>query len=429
MKLLERYATVCGIPDSAVGRQWVLESFYPLPITRYITLHASSGMAAKNYPHYDEVVGLLAHILGSQHIQIVQLGGKDDQAIPGCVHLQGKTSFHQTCYILKNSLLHLGNDSWTAHRAGELSLPLVALYGPTSVANHSPYRANPEATVLIESHRWGRNPTFAAQEAQSTMAVIPPERVANEVLRLLGISKESLYTHQTRFQGLLSKATVLDLIPNTVPSPAFLPELPLTVRMDYMHNEEVLSQVLSTGRRVHIVTTKVIDPQLLSHYRAQILSYGHEMGAAGSGDSDWPSPEYVRHVKGAIPKCAFYVKGMDEAKLAQVRFRYLDSCGVEVVKDPTKEDYLAAALQYLNREDTPQNRLDLEREVRQDGGTLQFRTQRFVLSDAKVFVSYPHMRADKSITSLGHNTGEVVDDPAFWRDINHCTVFFQPHVN
>jgi hypothetical protein len=71
------------------------------------------------------------------------------------------------------------------------------------VANHSPYRFNPEKTSFIESHRWGKFPTFASQEGPSTIAVIPPEKVANEVLRILGI--EHTFTHQTRFNGLLSK--------------------------------------------------------------------------------------------------------------------------------------------------------------------------------------------------------------------------------
>ena len=424
MKLLERYASVCGIPDAAVGRQWVLESFYPLPITRYITLHASSGMAAKNYPHYDEVLELIAHILRSQGIQIVQLGGKDDPPIQGCVHLQGKTTFHQTCYVLKNSLLHLGNDSWTAHRAGDLQIPLVTLYGSTSVENHSPYSYNPERTIFIESHRWGNNPTFASQEPRQSIAVIPPERVANEVLKLLGV--KDLYCHETRFQGALAKHCILDLVPNTVPSPTFLPELPLTIRMDYMHNESILAEVLATGRRVNVLTTRPINLDLLGHYRSQILSYTHELGAAGVAESDWPSPEYVAGVKTTIPKHAFFTKGKNEVELAAIRFRYFDICNVEVATDPTKEDYLAAALSYLNREDSPQNRLDLAGELSHDRGNLQFRTKRYILSDGKIYLSYPHMHANQNIASLGHNVGGVIDSVDFWRDANHYTIFYQP---
>jgi len=419
MKLVERYATACC---ATIGRQWALESFYPLPITRYITLHASSGMAAKNYPHYDEVVSLLARILNAQNIQIVQLGGKDDAPVPGCVHLQGKTDYHQSCYILKGSLLHLCNDTWTAHRAGEIGIPLVALYGSTSVANHSPYRFNAEKTALIESHRWGRNPSFASQEPVQSIGLIPPERVANEVLRILGIT--DLYPHQTRFKGLLSKHTVLDLVPNAVPAPTFLPELVLNVRMDLVHNEEVLAQVLATGRRINLLVNRPIaNLNLLGHYRPQILSYTHELGAP---DTQLPSLAYVGTIKSVLPHHAFFTREADAARLAHLRFQYLDHVSVEQAKDPTREDYLREALLYLNRADTPENRLDLERELAQTGGgVLSFRTTRYVLSGNGIYLSYPHMTAGQSITSLADNVGKIVDDPLFFKDINHYTIFWK----
>jgi hypothetical protein len=420
MKLLERYATATGLP---IGRQWVLESFYPLPIAKYITLHASSGMLAKNYPYYEDVVELLSHILNTQGIQIVQLGGKDDPPIKGCINLLGQTSYHQSCYILKNSLLHFGNDSWTAHRAGELQLPLVELFGPTSVPNHSPYRFNPYKTTFLESHRWGKNPTFAAQEGPATIAVIPPEQVANEVLKHLGI--QHTFTHQTRFNGLLCKTLVFDLVPNTVPSPTFAPDHALNVRMDVKHNEDILAQVLSTGRKINLLVSKGVDLNLLSHFRAQILSYTHELIPAD--EPSLPSPDYITTLRSILPKSTFFTREGDEKRLADLRFRYLDLCEVQIVKDPTRDDYIGAALTYLNRVDTPENRLYLNREVNHDGGSLQFRTSRFILSDGLIFISYPHMVANQSITTLAEHTGKVIDDPSFWKDSNHYAFTFQPN--
>lgn len=419
MKLLERYATVCGCK---IGRQWVLESFYPLPISRYITLHASSGMIAKNYPYYDEVVKLLAHILNSQGIQILQLGDKDDPPIQGCVNLLGKTDYHQSCYLLKNSLLHISNDTWTAHRVGELNLPLVELFGPTAVSAHSPFSFNPEKTTFLESHRWGRNPSFASQEAPATISVIPPEVVANTVLQNLEIYH--VFTHQTRFLGIMSKVLLLDLVPDTVPSPSFLPEVPLNVRMDVLHNEEILAQVLGTGRRINILTSKVIDLKLLSHYRAQILSYTHEL--AWERETDFPTPDYVHTLKSTLPKNTFFTRELDERKLADLRFRYFDITDVQIVRDPTREDYLGAVLMYLNRKDVPENRVDLEGELAHNGSTLQFSTQRFVMSKGLIFLSYSHLKANQSITSLADNTGKVIDEPDFFKDCNNYAITFHP---
>lgn len=379
-------------------------------------------MIAKNYPYYDEVVKLLTHILNSQGIQILQLGGKDDPPVPGCVNLLGKTDFHQSCYILKNSLCHVGNDSWPVHRAGEIKVPLVALYGSTSIACHGPYRCNEAKTSLLESHRWGRNPTFASQEAPATISVIPPERVANEILRILGV--EHVFTHQTRFLGIMSKVLILDLVPDTVPSPSFLPEVPLNVRMDVLHNEEILAQVLGTGRRVNILTSKSIDLKLLSHYRAQILSYTHEL--EWSKETDFPTPDYVHTLKSTLPKNTFFTRELDERKLADLRFRYFDITDVQIVRDPTREDYLGAVLTYLNRKDVPENRVDITAELAHNGGELRFSTQRFVMSKGLIFLSYSHLKANQSITSLTDNTGRVIDEADFFKDCNNYAITFHP---
>lgn len=227
MKLLPRYASECGLK---IGHQWLLESFYPLPITRYITLHAGSGMAAKNYPLYQEVVAMILNILESQGIKIVQLGGKDEPLVNGCVDLRGKTDYHQSAYILRNSMLHVGNDSWLMHRAGDINVPIVELFGSTTVENHSPYHYDPAKTVFIESHRGGKHATFASQEMPLTIAFIRPEEVANAVLRLLGIT--DLFIHTTHYIGAFYTHASLELVPNTCPAPTFFPELPVTARMD-----------------------------------------------------------------------------------------------------------------------------------------------------------------------------------------------------
>ncbi len=324
MKLLTRYATALGLK---IGRQWLLESFYPLPTTRYITLHASSGMAAKNYPHYQEVVALIAHILNAQGIQIVQLGAKEDPAINGCVHLQGKTDFHQSSYILRGSLLHIGNDSWIAHRAGEQGVPLITLFGPTSAANHGAYAHDPAKTVFIESHRWGHNPTFAAQESPSSIALIAPETVANAALRLLGIA--DTIPHKTCYIGPLYQHAILELIPNVCPAATFCPELPVTVRMDILFNEAVLVQLFQTGRKVHIITKGEINANLLAQAKAQVLSYSHEIVEGAE-----PTVPYTDAIRALFPAShAFYTRATDEAAIAAVRFRYFDHVIVNTQRD------------------------------------------------------------------------------------------------
>lgn len=414
MKLLSRYATVCGLK---IGKQWLLESFYPLPTTRYVTLHASSGMAAKNYPYFQEVVAMVLNILESQGIKIVQLGGKDDQLVNGCVDLRGKTDYHQSSYVLRNSLCHVGNDSWLAHRAGEQGVPLVTLFGSTTAANHGAYNHDAAKTIFIESHRWGRNPTFASQENPSSIALIPPEQVANAVLCFLGIT--SLFTHSTLYIGPGYQHTILELIPNVVPASSFCPELPITVRMDHLFDENTLGALLQTGRKVHVITKRAIALPLLSQFRAQVLSYSHEVASG----VDEPPVAYTDAIRSLFPAThVFFTRETDETKIAALRFTYFDHVVINLQRDPTKEDYVKGVLVYLNRPDTPENRLDIEGKL----GQTRFKSNRYLLSTNAVYLSYAHLAANKPIESLAANTGEVIDDPAWYRDTQHHLVTYHP---
>ncbi len=75
-----------------------------------------------------------------------------------------------------------------------------------------------------------------------------------------------------------------------------------------------------------------------------------------------------------------------------------------------------AALVFLNRPLTPENRLDMETQLVHSG---RIKTNKYVLSDSRVFLSHAHVFANQSIDSLANNTAAVIDDPTLWRDAQH----------
>lgn len=432
MKLISNYARVTGLQIDADG-PLLQRAFYPVPHERYITIQSgTANQAAKNYDLWPEVLRLLLPILSANKIAVLHLGTNEDPPLAGCIDLRGKTSYQQLAYLMGRTLLHMGNDSLCAHLAGMFYRPLVAIYGTTSVSAHGPYWYSPTETALIESHRGGGKPTYVAQEPFKTVNLIPPEQIANEVLRLLGVADR--FSHQSRYWGQLFQHTILDLIPDTVPAPGFLPNAVINVRMDYRHDEAVLAQVLATGRRINLITARPIEqPDMLAHHRAQILSYNHELGARAEDGSPcpeahYPSADYVMAIKGLFHQHAFFTKETDAAVLAQLRFRYLDVCLIEQTKDTTQADYLAATLVYLNREDTTQNRLDLSSEASYgdaNGGHLAFRTNKALLSQGQAFASLAHLKAKQPMQQLGE-VCRVIDEPAFYRDLAHMAIHYQP---
>jgi len=416
-KLISNYARATGLRVNAKGPN-IKEVFLPLPFEKYITIQTGSGQAPKCYDLWPEVLGLLSPMLRGNNIHIVHVGGKDDPGLNGVYDLRGRTNYLQANYIIKRSLLHIGNDSWLAHCAGWNHRPLVALYGSTSSKNHGPYWADWTKTALIDSHRWGGVPTFSSNESPKAINTIDPYKVTNEALRLLGINHS--YLQCSRFWGMLYSHTILDLIPDACLSPSFLPNLIVNVRMDYLHNEDILSQLLQTGRKVNIITSKPINLNIIYSFKAQILSYNHELGIIGE---ELPPLEYVASVKSLIKQTAFFTREKDEAKLASIRLVYFpDICAVEQIRDTTKQDYITAALVYQNKTDSQENRLDLEKELAYSW----FKTNKYLFSNGKIYLSCAHQRANVSIANMAANSSQIIDDDSFWKDLNHFTIFYDP---
>jgi ADP-heptose:LPS heptosyltransferase len=175
MKLIEAYSKTTGLE---IGEPFLMEKFYPLDCQKYITIQNGSGMPnAKNYDYWQEVILLVSHIFNANNIKIVLLGSNEDLVLEGVIDLRGKTDIQQSNYIIKRSLLHIGNDSCLAHLAGINKIPLIALYGSTTVANHSPFWTDKEKTILIESHRFGQNPSFSNQEYPKTVNLLNQKKL------------------------------------------------------------------------------------------------------------------------------------------------------------------------------------------------------------------------------------------------------------
>lgn len=406
MKLAELYALSCGLQ---IGEQFLLEKFFPVERQRYITVQGSSGMAAKNYPHYNEVVALLRPALDANDIAIYQIGGAGDQPIAGCIHLQGKTDIHQSNYILARGLAHLGNDSWPVHRAGELKKSIVALYGPTDSHDHSPFNYDPAKSTFIESHRFGRRPTFANQESPSTMAVIPPEQIANAVMSL--VCPIGPLSRQSLFFGDAYHTPVLELVPNVIVGPHVQGPAPLVVRMDYVDlgadalskAESILASNLQL-RKCLIVTDRELNLNLLTQLRPNIAAMRVEVDAISAG--------WIKAVKRLGIQVAFFSSERDPEVLAKRRLDLYDACLFDVYVEPTREDFARTVETYCNR------KVDIESMM----PTLGFTTSKLLLSDDRIYLSEAHWRAGQSTPTGNQNSGKVIDNARFWAEQAHLYI-------
>lgn len=225
MHLIEQYALSCGVK---IDKPFVETCFFPVECQKYITLHASSGMQAKNYDYFNDVSDLISPFLKEKNINILQIGDQADRKIQNCIHYNGTTNLKQTFYLIKNSLLHFGNDSFSSHVASGFNKKIVCLYSVLFKECCGPYWGKAEDHVLLEPSRDGKKPSFSANESPKSVNEISAESIACGILDLLKIDHD-LNKLSTIHTGLEYHVPSIYVIPNHVMPESFAPGQPVNI--------------------------------------------------------------------------------------------------------------------------------------------------------------------------------------------------------
>jgi hypothetical protein len=268
MHLLETYALSTG---SKIKKPFIIKKYFPIPFDKYITIQNSSGMPGKCYDYFQEVVNHLFPVLEKENIKIVQIGSKDDAPLKNVINYQGQTNLNQSAYILNNSLLHLGNDSFAVHMASAFKIPLVALYSVSSPEIAGPFWKN-DKQICLTPKNW--KPSFNPNDTPKRINEIKIEDIINSV-ELLLFGKSSI-KFTTKFIGEKFIHPILECYPDQVIPPNFSPNEMVNIRLDYktINNLDPIIHNLAT-RPCCIVTNIPInlDPLLVYRKNLSMLIY------------------------------------------------------------------------------------------------------------------------------------------------------------
>jgi hypothetical protein len=182
--LIEEYAKNLGVK---ISEPIVNDHFFPITQCKYITLN-QAGVASKTYSHYDIVLSLLKPFLDRAGIKVIQIGG--DKKIEG-TEAALNISFKQQAFVLSKSLVHMGCDGALAQVASNKKIPTVTIYGNAFPANVKPFFSKSTINKSIQPN-WDKKPCFATEDPKRQIDTIKPEIIAQKVLDLLGIEKESI---------------------------------------------------------------------------------------------------------------------------------------------------------------------------------------------------------------------------------------------
>tara|TARA_B100001093_G_scaffold170426_1_gene163245 strand:- start:6072 stop:7211 length:1140 start_codon:yes stop_codon:yes gene_type:complete len=377
MNLLERYSLSTGFKINKLVPD---EDFYPVP-SKYITIQTSSGMESKNYDYYLDVLDTIAPKLKEMGYEILHIG-RDCKQYPHCVNLINQLNINQTFYVLRNSKLHLGNDSFAVHLAGLHDVPTVALYGPTTAINHGPHFR--KHAKLIESHRNGKNPSFSAQESPKTINYIKPEEVINAVFEKLGIEQ---IESETIYIGSSYGHQVIEIVPNVAVNPQSIKGKVPVIRCDYELNEEMLCKNLSLFQAT-IITDKETSLDLYQKFKSNIQEINFKVDM----NSDL---EYIKRLrKIGIPTKLW---SDDKENIKDIRFRALDIDNVYMYKFE-----------------------DVDIEIPEGA---KYKSYKYLLSDGKIYMSKEDWKNNRPLEDPNQNVLEIAEKSLdFFKEIQHFRI-------
>jgi len=319
MHLVENYALAAG---AKIGRPSIEEAYFPIGFEKYITLHAGSGMPAKNYDYFKDVVQELLGHLQEEGIHIVQIGSKREKSIPNTFNLLGETDIKQCCYVIKNSLLHLGNDSFSCHIASAFNVPLVGLYGVTYPSCCGPFWGDKKRQRILSADFSNRKPSFSMTERVKRVNSIFPDLVAQKVLDLLSI-ENNLDSIEAVHLGPSFHLTIIDVVPNFNPPEDFpvAGSSSINLRVDYTESQTFTEKWIKKYKTVlHI--NKPLDINLIKdnkHNIQQIYVYL----------SDKFSKEYIEKLSELA--ITMQLSCDDKETLADTRLKFF---GLNIYHDP-----------------------------------------------------------------------------------------------
>lgn len=246
-----------------IDKPYVYENFTAVPFEKFISFNRI------NYPYFPEVIALIKPELNKRGISILQIRANQN-AIENDVAVFDNLRFGQLAYLIKHSMLHFGEDDFVFDLCGYYDIPRVILFSNTYPNNSKPYWGSQEKQrVLSTTGPWGK-PSLNSEASQNFVRFISPEKIAAAIMGLLHIDWSPQY--ETVYPGALYRPfhDVVELVAHkNAKINVNGPVTSISVRMDYLFDEQFLASVLQKSR-CSIITDKPININLLNAFRSNI---------------------------------------------------------------------------------------------------------------------------------------------------------------
>jgi hypothetical protein len=384
MHIIEQYALSCGVK---IDKPQITDAFFPLKEKKYITFHSHAKFDSRNYSFLQEVINLINAPLSKEGVEVIQLGIKEDPSVAGINDLRGKCTINQTAYVVKNSLLHFGVDSFLIHLAGYYNIPLVGLYSNMHKEQSGPYWGGKDNQVLIQSPRGNNKPSYAPQENPKTINKIMPEEIARNILDLLKI-KHDVDKIETIHMGQHFSTNSIEIVPDFTAAPEFFNGRLVNLRMDLHFNESAMLEWGKT-RKLSIITNKEINVNYVAAIKDNIEQFSLEI-------NEGISHSYLKNLRKVVKTLKLFVKSKEN--LPKIRAQFID-WDIELFTSKAKKDI-----------DNSEKICD----------TSLFKSSKTFMATGKRYSCRAAWEKENEFSSTAE---QVLDDDIFWEDVEFFRIF------
>ena len=192
MHILETYSLVTA---QKISKCFIHEESINIPLNKYITFHGFHKKgSSRQYKSWQKIIDLLNNN-NKFNYEIVQIGEINDLKYNNINNdFLGKTNVNSLAFLINNSELHFGYDSFPVHLASHFQKKIVAIY-PHFSKSSGPFFSNEKDIKIIEPYynKIGINPIklkpcFAYNDKNDLINTIDPNEIYESILNLLKIN-------------------------------------------------------------------------------------------------------------------------------------------------------------------------------------------------------------------------------------------------
>ena len=378
MHKVESFALSSG---SKISEPFINQLYFPLVEEKYICISRSAKFPSEKYDFFDDVAFHINPYLEKNNIKLIQIGSANDHPIYYTKNYNF-LNINQVAYIIKNSLMYVGNLNIYSNIASMFNKKIVCASKISYIDSIKPYWSEGSDCKILQSKRKNFKPVLAPEESPKTINEVYPEVIAKSILDSLKI-KNNLNKIKTTFIGGGYSSKAIELIPNFIPDASLPLEGVLNVRADkYFDINNVIR--IAQSKKINIVTDQVIDINLLKPVKENIESISFYINS----ETNPKEVEYLSRLGKPVNLLAKNIKNIED-----IRVKFLDY-DINEVKELSKKDS----------------------KIKKITSNTKFLSRKTVLSEGQVYNGTLSASQQK-------NNVLVKDDKEFWEDLEFMRIY------